>query len=115
MQTSTILVAVLFAITSLPFIGQSSSQDTAPGGSGAQQQTAPSANQAAGAVPSSQPEQASPQATPPPVMRPVTAELVNALDSKTAKAGDNVVVQTNESVKLLMVRISRKAPSWSAV
>jgi len=111
MQTSTILVAVLFAITSLPFIGQSSSQDTAPGGSGVQQQTAPSANQAPGAVPSSRPEQASPQTTPessatsaapttpPPVMRPVRAELVNALDSKTAKAGDNVIVQTKESVK----------------
>jgi hypothetical protein len=31
-------------------------------------------------------------------MRPVKAELVSKLDSKTAKSGDDVVVQTNDSV-----------------
>src|SRR5438105_2951548 len=112
MQTSTVLVATLFALTSFPFMGQSSPQDTAPAGSGVQQQTAPSANQTPGAVPGSQPEQAAPSAsaetsaptavaptTPAPELRPVSAELVSNLDTKTAKTGDSVVVQTKAAVK----------------
>ena len=112
MQTSTVLVATLFALTSFPFMGQSSPQDTAPAGSGVQQPTAPSANQTPGAVPGSQPEQAAPSAsaetsaptavaptTPAPELRPVSAELVSNLDTKTAKTGDSVVVQTKAAVK----------------
>ena len=113
MQTSTVLVAILFALTSFPFLGQSSPQDNTPAGSGVQQQTAPPTNPTPGAVPGSQPEQASPAASadtsatataatpaaPAAEMRPVSAELVNALDSKTAKAGDSVVVQTKAAVK----------------
>ena len=106
MQTSTVLVAFLFAITSFPFLGQGSPQDTAPTGSGGQQQTAPAANQTPGA----QPQQAAPTAsaeasaptapaTPAPELRPVNAELVSNLDTKTAKAGDSVVVQTKAAVK----------------
>ena len=98
MQTSTVLVATLFALTSFPFMGQSSPQDTAPAGSGVQQPTAPSANQTPGAVPGSQPDQAAPSAsaetsaptaaaptTPAPELRPVSAELVG---------GQNVPIQS---------------------
>jgi len=42
---------------------------------------------------------ANPESSPAAVMSPVKAELVSKLDSKTAKAGDNVVVQTKASVK----------------
>ena len=110
MQTSTVLVAALFALTSFPFIGQSTPQDTAPAGSGVQQQTTPSA----GRTPGSQPEQATPSTPaaaadtsatataptgPPPELKPVSAELVGRLDTKTSKAGDSVVVQTKADVK----------------
>lgn len=107
MQTSTVLVAALFALTSFPFIGQSTTPDAT---SGVQQQTAPSASQ----TPGSQVEQASPStptaspdtspaatvpAGPPPELKPVKAELVSSLDTKTSKAGDSIVVQTKADVK----------------
>ncbi|HKO20508.1 MAG TPA: hypothetical protein VJU82_16655 [Acidobacteriaceae bacterium] len=107
MQTSTVLVAALFALTSFPFIGQSATQDAT---SGVQQQTAPSASQ----TPGSQVEQASPSTAaaspdtsaaataptgPPPELKPVKAELVSSLDTKTSKAGDSIVVQTKADVK----------------
>jgi hypothetical protein len=109
MQTGTVLVAALFALTSFPFLGQATLQDNSPGAPGMQQQTAPSTNPTPGAAPNPQQEQLSPAATAdaqasvpsssPPQLKPVSAELVSALDTKTAKAGDSIVVQTKSSVK----------------
>jgi hypothetical protein len=128
MKTGTVLVAILFAVTSFPLLAQQAppgsppnSPATQPGGapmtqpdnsapvaqppSPAQAQPAnpPGTQQAS---PASGPEASAVQATPAVVpatpavaMRPVNAELVSKLDSKTAKTGDEVVVQTKSSVK----------------
>jgi hypothetical protein len=76
MKTGTAFVTTLFALASLPLLAQQPPPATQP---------APS-NQAASPAP------------PAVEMSPVTGELVSKLDSKTAKAGDSVVVQTKTSV-----------------
>jgi hypothetical protein len=73
MKKSTAFVTTLFALASFPLLAQQP----------------PAANQ----PPPSNP------AAPTVEMSPVTGELVSKLDSKTAKAGDSVVVQTKTSVK----------------
>ncbi len=93
MKTSTTLVTTLFALASFPLLGQQPPPpDTQP--------TRPAAQQPSGtesASPTS-PAAASQQA-PTIEMSSVNGELVSKLDSKTAKTGDNVVVQTKSSVK----------------
>ena len=86
MKTGTTLVTTLFALASFPLLAQQPppySQPSRP----ATQQNPPGAEPAAG-----------PQA-PAIEMSSVNGELVSKLDSKTAKTGDSVVVQTKTSVK----------------
>ncbi len=86
MKTGTTLVTTLFALASFPLLAQQPppySQPSRP----ATQQNPPGAEPAAG-----------PQA-PAIEMSSVNGELVSKLDSKTAKTGDSVVVQTKSSVK----------------
>ena len=93
MKKGTALATALFALASFPLLAQQSTPATPPD-SPAAQQNPPSA---APAQPNSP---AATQATAVPVeFRPVNAELVSKLDSKTAKTGDNVVAQTTSSVK----------------
>src|SRR6202789_2118458 len=75
MKTGTALATTLFALASVPLLAQQ--PPTAP-----QPPSSPAASPASPAV----------------EMSPVSGELVGKLDSKTAKAGDSVVVQTKTSV-----------------
>ena len=97
MKKGTALATALFALASFPLLAQQSTPANPPANppdSPAAQQNPPSA---APAQPNSP---AATQATAVPVeFRPVNAELVSKLDSKTAKTGDNVVAQTTSSVK----------------
>jgi hypothetical protein len=91
MKTRTAL-ATLFALASFPLLAQQpppAGQSDTP----ATQQNPPAAEQASptGSAASSQ--------APAVEMSPVTGELVSKLDSKTAKPGDSVVVQTKASIK----------------
>jgi hypothetical protein len=103
------LATALFALASMPLLAQQSSpasqpamppsgpaaQQTAPGTAGAPPQSAPAsqtgsqAQTAETAAPAAANEQ----------MSPVRGELVSALDTRTAKTGDNVVVETKSSAK----------------
>jgi len=111
MKTGTLLVAAFFALTSFPFLAQQTPATLPPGNPGAQQngsptgeaspqmQQSPAANPAAAAsaADTTAPE---PSASAAAVeLRPVSAELVSKLDTKTAKTGDEVVVQTKAAVK----------------
>ena len=107
MKSSTALVTALFAIASFPLLAQQP-PPTSPPNNPATQQYPPSQRNAAGTEatsPNSPASQAaSPQASttqdaPAVAMSPVNGELVSKLDSKTAKTGDSVVIQTNASVK----------------
>ncbi len=98
MQTGTILVAILFAATSFPFLGQASNSDPQQSNPAMQQGTSPAAQPGQANAAESAPENGAASSAPA-EMRPVRAELVSALDSKTAKSGDDVVVQTKDSVK----------------
>ena len=118
------LAATLFAVASFPLLGQmpSTPPPDQPANPPTQQSTPPGEQTpgAAPTTPASQPETPATSQTPadsqtPPAtaadssaatsqapaadMRPVDGKLVNKLDSKTAKTGDDVVVQTESSVK----------------
>jgi len=93
MKTGTALATTLFALASFPLLAQqppAASQQDSP----ATQQSSPATDQAA---PSS--SAASPETSAAVAMSAVNGELVSKLDSKTAKTGDSVVVQTKASVK----------------
>jgi hypothetical protein len=92
MKTCTALVTGLFALTSFPLLAQQSPPANQPGSPSTQQ----TPSNAEPAPPNS--ASASPQAPAVP-MSPVNGELVSKLDSKTAKTGDSVVVQTKTPVK----------------
>jgi hypothetical protein len=77
MKTGTAFVMTVFALTSFPLLAQ----QPPPGN-----QTPPNGSVAS-------------QEAPAVEMSPLTGELMSKLDSKTAKAGDSVVVQTKASVK----------------
>jgi len=80
MKTGTVVVTTLFALASFPLLAQQpppASQPNSPVG----QQNSPAASPSAAE------------------MSPVNGELVDKLDSKTAKTGDSVVVQTKTSIK----------------
>ena len=92
MKTGTALATTLFAIASFPLLAQQSPSTNQPDSPATQQNpsgteattpSSPAANQAASAV----------------EMSPINGELVSKLDSKTAKTGDSVVVQTRTSAK----------------
>jgi hypothetical protein len=89
MKTSIALVATLFAVASFPLSAQQSSP--------ANQSNSPAQQNPSDVEPANGP------ATSPEIsavqMSPVNGELVSKLDSKTAKTGDSVVVQTKASVK----------------
>jgi hypothetical protein len=89
MKTNIALVATLYAVASFPLSAQQPST--------ADQPNSPAQQNPSGAEPASRP------ATSPEIsavkMSPVNGELVSKLDSKTAKTGDSVVVQTKASVK----------------
>ena len=107
MNKGTALVATLIAVTSFPVLAQqpsSANQSNLPGnhpsvaGQSVPGQTAPGA-QTPGAQ-ATPPESGTPGSEPTAVaMKPVDGELISSLDSKTAKVGDNVVIQTKASVK----------------
>ncbi len=92
MRTCTALVTSLFALASFPLWAQQSSPANQPNSPTPQQ--GPSSTEPAPPISSS----ASPL-SPTAQMSPVNGELVNKLDSKTAKSGDSVVVQTKTPVK----------------
>lgn len=92
MKTGTALATTLFAIASFPLLAQQSPAANQPDSPATQQNpsgteaattSSPTANPAASAV----------------EMSPINGELVSKLDSKTAKTGDSVVVQTKASAK----------------
>jgi hypothetical protein len=92
MKTYTPLVTGLFALASFPLLAQQPPPANQPDSPATQQ--SPSNTEPAPPNSSSM----SPEAPTAP-MSPVNGELVSKLDSKTAKNGDSVVVQTKTSVK----------------
>jgi hypothetical protein len=92
MKTRTALAMTLFALASFPLLAQQpppASQPNTP----ATQQNPP------GTEPASPNSSAASSEAPAIEMSPVNGELVSKLDSKTAKTGDSVVVQTKASIK----------------
>ena len=87
---NTALVTIVFAMASFPLLAQQSPSASQPASPAVRQ--SPS-----GAMPPSQ--AAAPETTAAAAMSSVNGELISKLDSKTAKAGDSVVVQTQTSVK----------------
>lgn len=99
MKAATVVAVALAAFSSFPSTAQQQApqpQQTQSAPAAQQGQSAPAAGQA-GQVGQEDPaaNQASAAAAQ---LKPVTAELVNKLDSKSAKQGDSVVVKTNEDV-----------------
>ncbi len=92
MRTATVFVATVFALATFPLLAQQPPPANQPN-SPATQQDPP------GAQPSPQNSPAGSPVASAVEMSPVNGELVNKLDSKTAKAGDSVVVRTRASVK----------------
>ncbi len=92
MKTCTPLVTGLFALASFPLWAQQPPPANQPSSPANQQ--SPSSTEPAPPSSSSM----SPEAPTAP-MSPVNGQLVSKLDSKTAKNGDTVVVQTKTSVK----------------
>jgi len=93
MRTGTVFVATLFALATFPLLAQQPPPPASQPNSPATQQDPP------GAQPSPQSSPAGSPVASAVEMSPVNGELVNRLDSKTAKAGDSVVVRTRASVK----------------
>jgi hypothetical protein len=116
------LAAILFAATSFPVLGQQTPPTNPPDQPTSPAATSPSEQQQQPTTPASKPEtpadsqgaaqsttqgttsdtQASQTTTaqaPVAEMRPVNGALVSKLDSSTAKTGDDVVLQTESSVK----------------
>jgi hypothetical protein len=88
MKPGTTLVTTLFALASYPLLAQQPPPAGQPTSPAAQQQNPP------GTAPETQTSQAAAVE-----MSPVKGELVSKLDTKTAKTGDSVVVQTKSSAK----------------
>jgi len=92
MKTGTALVTTLFALATFPLLAQQPPPANQPD-SPATQQNSPATEPAPPNSPAASPEASAVQ------MSPVNGELVSKLDSKTAKTGDSVVVQTKAPVK----------------
>jgi hypothetical protein len=100
MKTASVLAATVLGVASISLLAQ----QPAPGEPQTSSPPPPAAEQ-------SQPSQQTPQATEAApatsattasaaaAMSPVTGELVDNLDSKTAKTGDSVVIKTKSNVK----------------
>ena len=93
MKTGTTLVSTLFALASFPLLAQQPPPASQPPNRPAAQQNPAGTEPASPNSPAASPE------APAVEMSPVNGELVSKLDSKTAKTGDSVVVQTKSSVK----------------
>jgi len=91
MKKSSALVTALFAMASFPLLAQQPPP--------ANQPDSPAAQSPSGAEQAPSNSQAATPAAPAVEMSPVNGELVSKLDSKTAKTGDSVVVQTKASAK----------------
>jgi hypothetical protein len=78
MKNAEMLAAAVFALASLPLLAQQAGSPT-----GTQDQSAPAPSAAMAGV----------------ELSPVNGELVDKLDTKTAKAGDSVVIKTKSNVK----------------
>lgn len=89
MKTSTAFVTTLVVLASFPVLAQQPPAATQPNDPASQQ--TPSSTAPAGLPNGSAGSTAE--------MSPVNSELVSKLDTKTAKAGDDIVVQTKESIK----------------
>ena len=90
LKTSTTLVTTLFTLASFPLLAQQPSPASHPNAP-ATQQSSPSTQAEPQNAPAASP------AAPAVEMSPVSGELVGKLDSKTAKSGDSVVLQTKAS------------------
>ena len=84
MKTAKVLTAMVFVATSVPFMAQQAAPPD--------QQSAPPPSARATGAPAT-------AAAAPVEMNPVNGELVDILDSKTAKAGDSVAIKTKSAVK----------------
>jgi hypothetical protein len=93
MKTGTTLVTTLFALASFPLLAQQPPPDSQPSRTATAQQSPAGAEAASPNSPAASPESTAVE------MSPVNGELVSKLDSKTAKTGDSVVVQTKSSIK----------------
>ena len=91
MKTRTTLATILFALASFPLLAQ----QPPPAG----QSNTPATQQSPQGAEAASPNSPASQDVAATEMSPVTAELVSKLDSKTAKTGDSVVVQTKASTK----------------
>lgn len=93
MKTRTALAMTLFALASFPLLAQQPPPPASQPNTPATQQNRP------GTEPASPNSSAASSEAPAIEMSPVNGELVSKLDSKTAKTGDSVVVQTKASIK----------------
>jgi hypothetical protein len=84
MKTVILLAVALVTFSSFPLMFAQQGSSTPPGNSGNAQVSAPAGTSNADAT----------------EMRPVNGELLNKLDSKTAKTGDSVVVRTEQKVTI---------------
>lgn len=126
MQTATVLVAIAFAVTSFPFMGHAQDTNPAypssgqhapatppdsptgsqppsgapgyPGGASTPGASTPGTAPESTASPAETPSTAAASQAAPADLRPVSAELVSKLDTTTAKAGDDFVVQTKSPI-----------------
>ncbi|WP_035350296.1 hypothetical protein [Edaphobacter aggregans] len=92
MKTGIALATTLIAIASFPLMAQQSPAANQPA-SPATQQNASGTEAATATTPTANPTASAIE------MSPINGELVSKLDSKTAKTGDSVVVQTKTSAK----------------
>ena len=103
MKTGTVLVATL-ALASFPLVAQQSAPENTPSSPPAMQPNSPAGQQSTS--PAAEPERADQASAAPATavaapadLRAVKGELVSKIDTKTAKTGDDVVVQTKAAVK----------------
>ncbi len=94
MKFATVLAMAAIALSSVPFIAQQ------PDTTSQQQPDTTSQQNSSTPASDSQPSTSANPSAPAAEMRPVKGELVGKLDSKSAKAGDSVVVKTKEPVRI---------------
>jgi hypothetical protein len=89
MKTANVLAAAAFAVASISLVGQQPN-------SSEPQQSSPPPPAAEQTSPATQPNPST--ATPAAEMSPVNGELIQKLDSKTAKTGDSITIKTKSAV-----------------
>lgn len=95
MKIRTHVATTLFALASLPLLAQQQPSANQPPDNPSTQQTPAGTQSATANSQAASPETAAATAE----LIPVNGELMSKLDSKTAKTGDSVVVQTKTAVK----------------